>query len=284
MSSNLAQTPPMGWNSYDCFGVSVREDEVIRNADYMAQHLRPLGWEYIVIDGEWAEPHPINTVHDQPTSNLNMDDYGRLIPALNRFPSSADDKGFKPLADYLHKKGLKFGIHIMRGIPRQAVTINAPILHTTYCAQDIADTTRTCAWNPDMYGIDVSHEGGQAYYDSLLQLYASWEVDFIKADDMISPYHAVEVEALALAVQRCGRPIVLSLSPGDHLSLEWADHLKRHSHLWRISSDFWDRWDDLHAQFERCRQWISHAGPGHWIDADMLRLSSCIMKESCICI
>src|SRR5258708_20485695 len=111
-----------------------------------------------------------------------MDGSGRLLPAANRFPSSANGAGFKPLADYVHGKGLKFGIHIMRGIPRQAVAENLPVKGTPYHASEIADRDNPCKWNSDMWGVDMTKPGAQAYYYSIVKLYASWAGDFIKAN------------------------------------------------------------------------------------------------------
>jgi len=266
----LAPTPPMGWNSWDCYGPSVRESEVKANADYMAKYLAGHGWQYVVVDIQWAEPNA--GAHGyRPNAELTMDDYGRLTPALNRFPSAANGQGFKPLADYVHTLGLKFGIHIMRGIPRQAVAKNLPVLGTNLRAGDVANPKSLCKWLTDMYGVDMTKPGGQAYYDSIVKLYAQWGVDYVKADDMSSPYHGDEIAALSLAIRKCGRPIVLSLSPGP-APLKQAEDLKKHAQLWRISDDFWDNWESLKAQFPLCRAWAPHTVPGHWPDADMLPL------------
>jgi hypothetical protein len=200
-----------------------------------------------------------------------MDEFGRLTPALNRFPSAANGQGFKPLADYVHGLGLKFGIHIMRGIPRQAVTKNLPVLGTNLRAGDVANPKSICTWLTDMYGVDMTKPGGQAYYDSIIKLYAQWGVDYIKADDMSSPYQGDEIAALSQAIKKCGRPIVLSLSPGP-APLGQAEHLKKHAQLWRISGDFWDDWKSLKEQFSLCRAWAPHTVLGHWPDADMLPL------------
>src|SRR5690348_3655358 len=197
--NELAHVPPMGWNSWDCYGTTVCEEEVKANADYMAAHLAQYGWQYIVVDIQWSEPEAKAGGYRQ-NANLVMDDYGRLQPAPNRFPSAANGEGFKALADYVHSKGLKFGIHIMRGMPRRAVEQNLPILNSSVRAQDVADISSVCPWNDDMYGLDVSKPGAQAYYDSLIDLYAQWGVDYIKADDMISPYHTGEIEALSAAI------------------------------------------------------------------------------------
>jgi hypothetical protein len=206
-----------------------------------------------------------------------MDHFGRLIPAPGRFPSAANGNGFRPLADYVHSKGLKFGVHIMRGIPRRAVEAKLPIFGTEYTAADVADKTSICRWNDDMYGVDVTKPGGQAYYDSIVRMYADWGLDFIKADDMMvypegqGKDHNPEIAAVHKAIVKTGRPIVLSTSPGTH-NTEFAAFLGEYAQMWRISGDFWDRWVDLKNQFPRFRMWAPFVKQGHYADADMLPL------------
>lgn len=271
VKNGLVPAPPLGWNSWDCYGPTVREEEVKANADFMAARLARYGWDTIVVDIQWYEPEARAGGY-RPNADVIMDDYGRLIPATNRFPSAANGAGFKPLADYVHSLGLKFGIHIMRGIPRHAVRDNLPILNCPYRAPDIADTGHVCPWNDDMVGIDMSKPGAQNYYDSLLALYAAWDVDYIKADDMLFPYHTREIEAVRRAIETVKPDMVLSLSPGVNLTTDHSDHLKQNCELFRISADFWDRWEDLKAQFEICHTWSPYTGPGCWADADMLPL------------
>lgn len=266
-----AKTPPMGWNSWDCYGPTVTEKEVKANADYMAEHLKQYGWQYIVVDIRWFVENTKAHGYNQTDPRYVMDEYGRFMPAVNRFPSAADNKGFKPLADYIHSKGLKFGIHLMRGIPVLAVKNNTPILNSSARAADIYSTEQQCRWLRDMYTIVADRDGAQAYYDSIFQLYASWGVDYVKIDDLSSPYHQDEIELIRKAIDKCGRPIVLSTSPGP-TPLNNAEHVKNHANLWRISNDFWDRWRDIRAMFRRCQLWSAHSGPGHWPDADMLPL------------
>src|SRR5262249_19520410 len=209
----VAARPPLGWNSWDAYGTTVTEAEVKANADFMAKNLKLHGWQYVVVDIQWSDPDA--RAHGyRRNAELAMDANGRLIPAANRFPSSEGGRGFKPLADYIHGLGLKFGIHIMRGIPRRAVQANLPVLGSTARAADIADVHSVCPWNNDMYGVDMSRAGGQQYYDSIVKLYADWGVDFIKADDIARPVHHDEIAALHRAIAKTGRPIVLSLSPG----------------------------------------------------------------------
>ena len=270
----LAPTPPMGWNSWDAFGTSVTEAEVKANADYMAAHLASYGWQYIVVDIQWSEPNPKSHGY-RPDTQLTMDSFGRLIPAPNRFPSSADGKGFAPLAAYVHSRGLKFGFHILRGIPRRAADQNLPIFASKYHASDAADRTSLCRWNTDMYGVLADSPAGQAYYDSIARLYASWGVDFIKADDMFGPgpngAHTAEIAAFRRALNVTHRPIVLSLSPGNH-DTSLASFLAANAEMWRISNDLWDRWDSVKRQFANLAKWNPFLQPGHWPDGDMLPL------------
>ena len=276
-AGKLAKTPPMGWNSWDCFGVSVTEAEVRANAEYMAKHLKQFGWEYVVVDLDWYAPDAHKDNYKKPGLKQLIDEYGRLIPDPVKFPSSAGGKGFKPLADYVHRLGLKFGIHIMRGIPVQAVEQNTPILGSTDTAGEISQPVDVCYWYKSNHGIRMVKPGGQAYYDSITKLYAEWGVDFIKADDMNSwdgegrhdPYHTDEIGGLAAGIAKTGRPMVLSLSPGA-ARLCNANHLRQHANMWRISFDFWDNWDALKKQFDRCNLWAPYVTEGAWPDADML--------------
>jgi alpha-galactosidase len=266
-----ATTPPMGWNSWDCFGPTVTEQEVKANAEYMAAHLKAFGWQYIVVDIRWYVENDKAHGYNEMDPVMNIDKYGRLIPAVNRFPSSAGGQGFKPLADYVHGLGLKCGIHIMRGVPRLAVERRAPVLGTTLTAGDIYSTMNASAWLHDMYTVDAGKAGAQEYYNSLFRLYASWGVDFVKVDDISSPYHKDEIEMIRKAIDRCGRPIVLSLSPGP-TPLEEAEHVGSHANMWRIIGDFWDNWTQLEEHFSLFEKWTPHMRPGHWPDGDMLPL------------
>ncbi|MCQ2519512.1 MAG: glycoside hydrolase family 27 protein [Lachnospiraceae bacterium] len=268
------KTPPMGWNSWDCYGAAVTEDVVRKNADYMAKYLKPFGWEYVVVDIQWYEPKAVNNEY-RPFTDMCMDEYGRFLPAPERFPSAADGKGFKPLADYVHSLGLKFGIHMMRGIPRQAVHKNTPVLGTDKTARDVAKTASICVWNTDNYGLDPHKEGAREYYDSIFKLYASWGVDFIKCDDICRelPHEEEELVMLSESLHNSGRNMTLSLSPGPAL-LEKAELYKEVSNMWRITDDFWDKWELLYAMFERAEKWCTHTGNGHWPDCDMLPIGA----------
>lgn len=263
---------PKGWNSWDCYGASVREDEVLLNAEILKERLYPLGWDTVVVDIQWYEPTASSSAYHK-FADLEMDEYSRLIPAVNRFPSAKDGVGFKALGEKIHEMGLKFGIHIMRGIPRQAVHQNTKLKGTAYTARDIAHPNSIAPWNTDMYGVDPDHPGSQIYYDSIFELYASWGVDYIKVDDIADSKlyggHLKEIEMIKRAIQNSGRDMVLSLSPGP-ANIEHAEFLKEHANLWRMTDDFWDIWSLLYNMFERCRVWAPHVAPGSYPDCDML--------------
>jgi alpha-galactosidase len=267
-----AEKPVMGWNSWDCFATTVTEAQTKAQADVMAAKLKPFGWEYVTVDIQWFEPNATGFNY-RKGAPLVMDEFSRLLPATNRFPSAANGAGFKPLADYIHGQGLKFGIHLLRGIPRQAVRENLAIKGTTARAADIADTNSICPWNGDMYGVDMSKPGAQEYYNSLFELVAAWGVDLVKVDDLSRPYHKPEIEAIRKAIDRTGRPMVFSTSPGETPVAE-GRHVADHANQWRISDDFWDNWKALKEQFARCHNWEPFIGPGHFPDADMLPLGT----------
>ena len=267
-----ALTPPMGWNSWDCYGPSVKEAEVKANADYMAANLKQYGWEYIVVDIRWyVDNQTTGTYNSYATSTFIYDSYGRYMPSPTRFPSAANGAGFKPLADYVHAKGLKFGIHIMRGVPRVAVTNSLPIKGSAKTAANIYTTADQCTWLQDNYTVLAAQDGAQQYYNSIFELYASWGVDFVKIDDLSRPYHLDEINLIRNAIDRCGRPIVLSMSPGE-TPVEQFSHVKTHANMWRTVDDFWDNWSQLNYQFNVCNKWAPYIAPGTWPDADMLPL------------
>lgn len=283
---DFIKKPPMGWNSWDCYGAGVTEDELLGNAEFMRDRLKQYGYQYVVCDIQWYEPAAKGNVYNN-FADLCMDEYSRLIPAVNRFPSSANGAGFKPIADKIHSMGLKFGIHIMRGIPRQAVHRNTRIYGTTARARDIASQFSMCPWNTDMYGVDTEKRGAEEYYDSLFKLYASWGVDFVKVDDIANtefspqnPYSAEkEIEMIRAAIDRSSRDMVLSLSPGP-APLNKAEHLSENANMWRISGDFWDRWDKLLDMFSLCEKWYPYVKDGSFPDCDILPLGKLCIDGS----
>jgi hypothetical protein len=198
-----------------------------------------------------------------------------------RFPSAAKNFSFKPLADYLHGLGLKFGIHIIRGIPREAVARNLPIAGSNFHAADAAEPTDKCPWNAYNFGLKPTHPAAQAYYDSLARQYATWTVDFIKIDCISDhPYKGDEIRMFSEAISKSGRAMVLSLSPGP-TAIDKRDEVFKFSQMWRISDDVWDVWysdkgfpTGVKNQFMYAARWAGVARSGHWPDADMLPIGS----------
>jgi len=266
-----AQTPPMGWNSWDCYGPTVEEHEVKANADYMAEKLKEYGWEYVVVDIRWFVENDKAGGYNQTDPRYVLDEYGRYQPAVNRFPSAKDGKGFKELSDYVHSKGLKFGIHIMRGIPKVAVEKKLPIKGAEgVTADQIYSTELQCRWLRDNYTIVAGRPGAQEYYNSIINMYADWGVDFIKVDDLSRPYHTAEVEMIRKAIDNCGRKIVLSTSPGETPVSE-AQHVSANANMWRMVDDVWDTWRHLTHLMDVAASWYSYISPT-WPDCDMIPL------------
>ena len=273
----LAPTPPMGWNSWDAYGLTINESQFRANMEVMAAQLKEFGWQYGVIDEGWYLENPeIASMPDKLRYTLNA--RGQYEPALNRFPSAKGGVGFKPLSDAVHADGLKFGIHIIRGIPRQTVVANTRIGRTNYRAAQAADIDDKCPWNPDNFGVKAN-AAGQAWYDALMKQYAGWGVDYIKVDCISShPYKGDEIRMIHKAIARSGRAMALSLSPGP-TALENAVEVGKNAQMWRISDDVWDRWDkgdgkdwpqSVKGQFALIASWAKYARAGNWPDADML--------------
>lgn len=276
--STLASTPPMGWNSWDSYGLTITEAEFRANVEVLANQLKPAGWRYAVIDEGWYLQNPSAKPE---TFIYTLNEQGQYAPALNRFPSAAHGTGLKPVADAVHAKGLLFGIHIIRGIPKLAVTANSSLAGGGFHAVDAADTSDTCSWNADNYGVR-DNAAGQVWYDGLIRQYASWGVDYLKVDCIAShPYKADEIRMIHQAILKSGRAIVLSLSPGP-TAIANAAEVGQNAQLWRISDDVWDFWDrasggkefpkPLKLQFATIASWAKYAKAGNWPDADMLPL------------
>ncbi len=272
----------MGWNSWDSYGLTINESQFRASVQVEAARLKPAGYSYAVVDEGWYLANP-EAAEKPETLNYRMDQNGRYQPALNRFASAEGEAGFAPVAKFVHAQGLKFGIHIIRGVSKQAVAANLPVANSSFHAQDLADTSDKCAWNPDNYGVK-DNAAGQAWYDAMFAQYAAWGVDYVKVDCIAShPYKADEIGMIHNAIVKTGRPIVLSLSPGP-APLDKAEALGEKAQLWRISNDVWDLWtsakdenefpQSVKSQFAVIASWTPYVKPGNWPDADMLPLGS----------
>ena len=228
--NGLALTPPMGWNSWNKFACDITEDTVRKTADAMVSSgMRDAGYQYVVIDDCW---------HGKRDAN------GFIQADPQKFPS-----GIKALADYIHSKGLKFGIYSDAG-------------------------RMTCGKRPGSQG----HE-----YQDAIQ-YARWGVDYLKYDWCFTgDRNAKEAYALmADALRSTGRDIVLSICEwGTAKPWEWAKNI---GNLWRTTGDIWDSFDKEDAAHDWAHPVMSivdmneplwpHAGPGHWNDPDMLEVGN----------
>ena len=225
--NGLALTPPMGWNSWNKFACNVSEDLAKSMADAMVSSgMKDAGYEYVVIDDCWQ---------------VSRDGNGNIVPDPQRFPS-----GMKALADYIHSKGLKFGLYSDAG-------------------------TKTCQGRPGSRGYE--------YQDA--RQYAAWGVHYLKYDWCSTGTQNQEAAYTTMrdALQQAGRPIVLSLCEwGNSKPWLWA---KSVGNLWRTTGDIFDCWD---CKSEGAMGWVkildlqegleSYAGPGHWNDPDMLEVGN----------
>ena len=274
-----AMTPPMGWNSWDCYYSSVTEKEVMQNAQYLVDHdLVRHGWEYVVIDIRWYCNHPSlggGWYNQNGNQDYVLDEYGRYLPSPSRFPSCMVDgknQGFKALADKLHAMGLKLGIHLMRGVPKVVVGSSYKLKGSeqTPWTQVYDGTTSPCGWLGDNLRVrDNSY--GQLYYNSIMDLYAEWGVDFLKIDDLSRPFYTDEVQMIRRAIDQTGRPIVLSLSPGK-TQYSCAEACLQNANMWRMMDDLWDNWSAVDAVFPEADFWSHYTRPGNYADCDMLPL------------
>jgi len=277
LAQSVAPAPPMGWNSWDAYGFTIDEAAFRANATVLKQFVG-YGWKYAVIDEGWYMTNPNGK--NVAEMRYIWDQNGQLIPDPARFPSANNDAGFQPLADWLHRQGLKFGIHIVRGIPRQVVEANLPI-GAGFHAAEAADKTSPCPWDNGNWGI-ADNAAGQAYYDAMFRLYARWGLDFVKVDCISDhPYRPTEIRQIAEAIRKSGRPMVLSLSPGP-TQLKHAAEVQQYAQMWRIADDHWDFWDakrtkpnsefpfGIRDAFDRLAQWYTYVGPDSWPDQDML--------------
>ena len=266
--NQFTRYPPAGWNSFDSFGGYLHEQAAFEQLAAFESKLAGSGYEYFVVDIGWYGEYELKpgTILPSPKTkhalDMNLDGNGRPLPSKCYWPN-----GFAGLIAAVHDRGFKFGIHMMRGIPRKAVQSRAPVLGTGYTADQIADTSSTCKWCHYNYGVNMEHPGAQAYYNSVVGLLAEWGVDFIKYDDITG--FPDEVEAVANAIEASGRPILLSLSPGGDSRPEMAAAYRR-SDMLRITKDIWDDQESIRRSFNAWLFWNDHAEPGFWIDLDMI--------------
>ncbi len=253
--------PPRGWNSYTGYSIAVTQEELHKNIDFLAENLLEYGYDTVTVDNGWFLSGKGKGI------SIALDECGRPDSHPHFFP-----RGLQHTIDYAHKKGVKFGIWLLRGINRRAVEENMPVEGTPYRMQDIVNKKSYCGWAIAPwwnYGVDMTKPGAQEYYDGLIKKYADMGVDFIKFDDMVpSP---AEVAAAAKAIKKLDRPMVLSLSPGDHINVKHSDAYKQ-ANMVRITSDIWDNRGALETTFRRWEAMQDYTGSkvGSFLDMDMV--------------
>lgn len=268
---SLTPKPPMGWNSFDSYGCAASEKTMLENLEAMAAKLKPYGYEYFIIDNGWFAEYELNPDTGYPiethAKETKIDEYGRYQPSDCFFPN-----GLTPIIDRAHELGLKFGIHMMRGIPRKAYQLNTPVKGTNLKAKDITAKNHICTWCDYNLGVDMDRPGSQEFYDSVVEQLASWGVDFIKVDDIT--YFPKEIEAYAKAIAKTGKDIVLSLSPGGDTRPERMEAYLN-SNMLRTSMDVWDNIESIDRGFHAWKTYSDYAKThpvpeGFWFDLDMI--------------
>ncbi|KAK8928861.1 Alpha-galactosidase [Platanthera zijinensis] len=290
-SGQDAGTPPRGWNSYDSFSWIVDEEAFLANAQIVSSKLLPFGYEYVVIDYLWYRKRFQGTWSD-PYGYDNLDEWGRLVPDPDRWPSSRSGQGFKEVAQKVHDMGLKFGIHLMRGISLEAVNSNRTILDVTtglpyeedgrtWLAGDIGMRDMPCGWMKNGFlSVNTDLGAGKAFLRSLYQQYADWDVDFVKLDCVFGDdLDKKQIITVSEILESLGRPILFSLSPGTSVTPSMAESISNYVDMYRITGDSWDNWNDVAAHFDVARDFAAAKKIGadglhgnSWPDLDMLPL------------
>jgi alpha-galactosidase len=265
----LCKNPPMGYNSYDSYNSILNQEIAVKLIDVMAEKYLPFGYEYFVIDAGWYTEYKIDPETRLPLASdskrrFNIDENGLPEPSKVYFSN-----GIKALADYAHKKGLKFGLHLMRGALKQAAEQNCLVKGTTIPIRDITDSLSICTWASFTIGVNMDKPGANEYYYSMIKKMASWNVDFIKYDDITGMPD--EINAIVKAIKNCGRPIVLSLSPGEDTKIEFLPFYEKCNML-RITADIWDYPRSLNNGFTAMKNYQGRGVPGFWPDLDMIAL------------
>lgn len=278
-SNTLAKTPPLGYNSFDSYGINIYEEVAMKEIDAFIEKFSQFGYKYFIIDNGWFA-YPESKMVDGllvPTGDkanpmdVSVDEYGIPKPAKEYFPN-----GLKPMIDKLHTKGLKFGVHLMRGIPRVAVEKNLPIKGTKYRAKDIYTTYDDCTWCTFMHGVDMTKQGSQEYYNSVFKKFAEWGIDFVKVDHVT--HFPAEIEGYVKAIAQCGRPMILSLSAGGTSNLDYLQTYRK-TNMVRTTPDIWDEQIAIDRSFASMRKWQGLEQKGFWPDLDMIPFGElCLLR------
>jgi hypothetical protein len=278
----IAKTPPLGYNSFDSYNCNIYEELAMKEIDAFIEKFAPHGYEYFVIDNGWfSSPKstdfeglmvPLGRMSD-PYTEVSVDEYGIVQPSEQFFPN-----GFKAMTDKLHEKGLKFGVHLMRGIPKIAVKNDLPIKGTNYTAKQVFTTVDDCSWCKYMHGLDMTKPGAQEFLNSVFNQFAEWGIDFVKVDHVT--HFPAEIEGCVKAIEQCGRPMVLSLSAGGTSNINYLETYRK-TNMVRTTRDIWDNQTSIERSFNSMRKWQGLERPGFWPDLDMIPFGElCILNRT----
>lgn len=263
MRDLLLRKPPLGWNSYDAFDGAINEEYTLANLETFIEKFKPAGYEYFVIDILWYRKYKnpkfnkyglmVNS-KEKNGVEWELDEYGRFIPSTQYFPN-----GFDAIIKRCHQEGIKFGLHLMRGVPQEAVRRKCPIKGTNGITCDMIanfDPEDACPWSTINYGIDMTKPGAQEYYDSIMEQMAEMGVDFLKYDDIEA--NAEEMEAIYQAIDKVDYVITLSLSLFSYHYMKKQIPLEVYakSNMMRITHDIWDKQEHIETSFEA---WIQRS-------------------------
>ncbi|CAN1312928.1 Alpha-galactosidase mel1 [Linum perenne] len=289
--ADRCKLPPRGWNSYDSYCWTISEQDFLKSAQVIAKYLKHHGYEYVVVDYLWYRRLVPGSYVDALGFDV-IDKWGRMVPAPDRWPSANTGKGFVEVADKVHSLGLKFGIHVMRGLSRQAYDANTPILDIAtgrayeesgreWRARDIGIKERSCSWMQNGFmSVNTSLPAGRAFLKSLYHQYADWGVDFIKHDCVFGEdFNLEEIRFVSGVLKQLDRPIIYSLSPGTSVTPVMANELRGLANMYRVTADDWDSWRDVASHFDVSRDFAkAKMVPAQgllgnsWPDLDMLPL------------
>lgn len=216
----LAAADRLGEPGWDCLGAATTEAGFLANASLMAQRLSSFDHGIAMVGAGWYAAQA-TTPGCWPLAPLELDAHGRPQPAVDRFPSAMEGCGFAPLAAQVHRLGLRFGVHLTRGVPCQAVGQGLPIAGSPWRCDEIANPGS--AWNTDMCGVDPDHPGAFDWYRAWFAQLAACGVDAITVDDVASQDgQAGEAALIRRAINAIGRRLELTLLPGSTLPRQRA--------------------------------------------------------------
>jgi hypothetical protein len=279
LDNGLALTPPLGWSSWSFIRRTPTADKIEAQADAMkSSGLADVGYRYVNLDDFWYQC--------PGSQGPNVDGYGRWVTDPAKFPPSGSTDGIHVVADYVHSKGLKFGLYVTPGISHQAVALNTPIEGTPYHAADIATTTTERNYNcRGMVGIDYTKPGAQEFINSWANEFASWGADYLKIDG-VGTFDIPDIVAWSAALRQTGRPIHLELS--NNLSITGAATWRQYSNGWRTSGDVecycgpgpngsgfpLTDWSHVQSRFNQVANWQPYGGPGGFNDYDSIEVGN----------